>query len=83
MTSFPQPIGGVALNDEEEDLWKKALFCRRNVSKHLEEARAEKRIGSSLEASVQFEVQDPYVEALNQLKAMESTGKFLEDFYLQ
>ena len=71
MASFPQPIEGIELSKEEKDRWEKVLKCRNGVAKYLEEARADKLIGSSLEASVNFSVGEPYYEALEQLQDRE------------
>lgn len=49
---FPDPVPGVELGSEEVEKWESLLAVRQTVSKSLEEARASKLIGSSLEAKV-------------------------------
>ena len=58
LTSFPQPIPGVSLNDEERARWEIRFSVRQEVYKALEEARAARLIGSSLEAKVIVEAPD-------------------------
>jgi len=60
-TSFPDPVPDVQLSDDERLRWEKMLALRQLVSKALEEARAQKRIGSSLEARVTIEAPDELV----------------------
>ncbi len=68
---FPEPLDDFELTDEERAKWEKVLACRRAVAKSLEDARAEKRIGSSLEAAVKVTVPDPYAKALAELQDKE------------
>jgi isoleucyl-tRNA synthetase len=62
LTSFPELIPDVALADDERLRWEKMLSLRQFVSKALEEARAQKHIGSSLEARVTIEAPKEIVE---------------------
>ena len=62
LTSFPEPIPGVTPTDDERVRWETMLSVRQLVSKALEEARAQKRIGSSLEARVTIEAPKEVVE---------------------
>jgi len=56
LQSFPEPVAGVELSPEEVEKWEALLAVRQAVSKSLEEARANKLIGSSLEANVSITV---------------------------
>lgn len=58
LTSFPQLIPGVSLNDEERATWEIRSAVRQEVYKALEESRAARLIGSSLEAKVILEAPD-------------------------
>jgi isoleucyl-tRNA synthetase len=49
---FPGPVGEWDLEPEEADMWESMIALRQTVSRALEEARASKLIGSSLEAKV-------------------------------
>jgi len=52
LTSFPEPVREVQLTEEERQTWEIMLALRDEVAKALEQARATKVIGSSLEAKV-------------------------------
>ncbi len=52
MTTFPSPVEGIGLTDEDRESWNSMAALRQEVSKALEESRAAKVIGSSLEAMV-------------------------------
>ncbi|MCA1960491.1 MAG: isoleucine--tRNA ligase [Desulfomonile sp.] len=56
LQTFPEPVAGVELGPEEIEKWDALLAVRQAVSKSLEEARASKLIGSSLEAKVSISV---------------------------
>ena len=52
LTCFPDTIEGVTLTKEQRSQWNDMLALRQEASKALEEARASKAIGSSLEAKL-------------------------------
>ena len=52
LSSFPELLDEIRLTNEERAVWETRLALRQEVSKALEEARAAKLIGSSLEAKV-------------------------------
>ncbi len=64
VTSFPDPVPDVELCDEEREKWDRMLQLRQEVSKALETARAEKLIGSSLEAQIELAAPDEFVDAI-------------------
>ena len=68
LASFPEPIPGVEMTDSERSRWEKMLALRQEVSKALEEARAAKLIGSSLEAKVLIEAPQAVAEAMSQIE---------------
>jgi isoleucyl-tRNA synthetase len=51
-TGFPDLIDGVDLSEKKREQWRTMFSVRQKVSKALEESRAAKKIGSSLEAEV-------------------------------
>jgi isoleucyl-tRNA synthetase len=55
LTAFPEPIPDVGLSEDQREKWITLLEIRQKVAKALEEARAEKLIGSSLEAKIVLE----------------------------
>ncbi len=63
-TLFPEPVSGVNLTDEERKRWELMIALRQDVSKKLEEARAAKLIGSSLEAKVQLTAPAAVIQAV-------------------
>jgi len=58
LASFPEPMDEVRLTDEENQSWETLVALRQEVSRVLEQARAGKLIGSSLEARVLVEGPD-------------------------
>ncbi|AFM26721.1 isoleucine--tRNA ligase [Desulfomonile tiedjei] len=66
LTEFPETIGGVDLTAEEKNRWDAMFSLRQDVAKSLEEARASKMIGSSLEAKVLIEVHPALVTAIRE-----------------
>jgi isoleucyl-tRNA synthetase len=71
LASFPDPIAGVEMAGTERNRWEKMLGLRQEVSKALEEARAAKLIGSSLEAKVLIEAPQAIAEAIAQMEDAE------------
>ncbi len=65
MTSFPEPIPGVEISAEEQKRWETMLTLRQTAARSLEEARASKLIGSSLEAKLIIEAPDEFVDAIS------------------
>jgi isoleucyl-tRNA synthetase len=68
VTAFPEPISGVEMTDEERSWWEKMLALRQEVSKALEEARAAKLIGSSLEGRILIEAPQTVAEAIAEME---------------
>jgi isoleucyl-tRNA synthetase len=68
LASFPEPIAEVQLTDEERDKWDELMRLRSAVTKSLEDARADKRIGSSLEAQVLLKLPPWLADALENLE---------------
>ncbi len=64
LTSFPDILDKVEVAPEERARWEKVFALRKDVSKKLEEARAAKMIGSSLEAKILVEAPDEYIDAV-------------------
>jgi isoleucyl-tRNA synthetase len=64
-SSFPDPVPDVQLSEEERARWELMLSLRQDVSRKLEEARASKLIGSSLEARVIIETGDEVADAVS------------------
>ncbi|MFC1833776.1 isoleucine--tRNA ligase [Thermodesulfobacteriota bacterium] len=75
MTSFPEPFSEALLTEEERSTWQTMTSLRQVVSKALEEARADKLIGSSLEAAVTVEGPKAVVDAV--AKTEDSIGFFI------
>ncbi|PLY00554.1 MAG: isoleucine--tRNA ligase [Desulfuromonas sp.] len=69
LAAFPADISGY-LNDELEARYEKIQKVRSEVSKQLELARAEKRLGQSLEAKVQLCVPDAYRALLDEYREL-------------
>jgi isoleucyl-tRNA synthetase len=65
MTGFPDPIPDVEPTDEERTRWDLLLQLRQVVTKALETARAEKLIGSSLEARVELTAPGEFLDAIS------------------
>ncbi len=74
-TGFPELIPGVELSQEKRDRWKVMFSVRHKVSKALEESRAAKQIGSSLEAKVVINGPKEIIETLEQ-------AEDIEDFFI-
>lgn len=68
MASFPDPVPGVDLTEEQKAGWERISALRQEVAKALEEARASKLIGSSLEAKVSIQVVDEVAEAIARME---------------
>lgn len=68
LSSFPGPVAGVELTEDQRSRWDTALLVRQHVSKALEESRAEKVIGSSLEAKVLIEAPDEVVDLISSIE---------------
>ncbi len=94
LTSFPQLIPGVSFDDDERSMWEIRSAVRQEVYKALEEARAAKLIGSSLEAKVQIEAPDRVAGAVAGMEDpddyfivsqvdIKSAGKTAEDVELE
>ena len=75
LASFPEPIQGAEMADAERSRWEIIVALRQEVSKALEEARAAKLIGSSLEAKVLIEAPPAVAEAISQME--DSEGFFI------
>jgi isoleucyl-tRNA synthetase len=74
-TSFPGLVEGVGMTDDQRELWKTMFSVRQKVSKALEESRAAKNIGSSLEASVIIEGPDEILDSISRTEE-------IEDFFI-
>ncbi len=66
--SFPEPVGGVDLNAEENAGWEEILTVRQVASKALEEARAARIIGSSLEACLSIKAPARIVDRIARMQ---------------
>ncbi|MFZ5866017.1 MAG: isoleucine--tRNA ligase [Thermodesulfobacteriota bacterium] len=64
VTSFPDALPGIDLSAEETIRWDTLWALRQKVAKALEEARAAKVIGSSLEARVKIQAPEDVVSAV-------------------
>ena len=64
LSSFPELLDEIRLTNEERAVWETRLALRQEVSKALEEARAAKLIGSSLEAKVLVQAPEEIAGAL-------------------
>jgi len=64
-------------NEEITTKWDKIITLREIVTKAIEPVRAEKKIGSSLEAAVSIKVTDPQVETLLRTLEDEIAGVFI------
>jgi isoleucyl-tRNA synthetase len=67
-TGFPEPDSSFELSDEKRNDWDKLLALRSSVSKALEEARASKLIGSSLEAKLLIEAPADFINIIHQTR---------------
>lgn len=89
MQLFPEPVAAADLTDEERDVWAKRLEIRSAVAKALEEARAKKLIGSSLDAKVVLSTNNAEIVSqltnpedffiVSQLELIEVTSPALEE----
>ncbi len=70
LTDFPQPDTDAVLSKEIQELFDSALSIKDVVAKALETARAEKVIGSSLEASVKLTLTKPLFAQFSDKKQM-------------
>ncbi len=64
MTAFPTIDPQTVINDDERSRWELILSIRPDVSKALEEARASKMIGSSLEAKIVIHTSQEICDAI-------------------
>lgn len=71
LTEFPQTMDSGTLVDSDLALWDSMVSLRQDVSKALEEARASKLIGSSLEARVEIKAKAETVYSLKQMEDAE------------
>jgi isoleucyl-tRNA synthetase len=67
-TEWPKP-NDQYLNEELEKVWDQFLEVRLDVSKALELARADKVIGSSLEAKVKLYLPEPLAQSMEHFRA--------------
>jgi len=72
LAAFPEPIVDVSLSEAERERWETLLAVRQEVYRALEEARAGKLIGSSLEAKVLIEGPGDVVEAVSAMEDAEA-----------
>lgn len=63
LTTFPEPFVSATLSNFDTAMWDDMVALRQEVSKALEEARASKLIGSSLEANVQISAKAQMVDS--------------------
>jgi len=75
LTAFPYPIPNVEFTSEESSRWEKMLALRQVVSRVLEESRAAKTIGSSLEARVVIRAPEDVILAVQRTE--DATGFFI------
>jgi len=68
LTGFPEPLEEARLSDTEVAKWNQRLSLRQEVSKALEQARASKVIGSSLEAKVIIEAPEELIRTLDSME---------------
>lgn len=67
LAAFPEPLFSKSLPEFDTALWDGVVSLRQDVSKALEEARASKLIGSSLEAKVQIKANAEIVNSVKQI----------------
>ncbi|MCQ2418427.1 MAG: isoleucine--tRNA ligase [Clostridia bacterium] len=73
-----KPFADYALNEEEMETWATAIRLRQDVNGVLEAARAEKRIGKSLEAQVNLYASDEEAKcALNAASSLKLSDIFI------
>lgn len=68
LTGFPEPVDSAALSDMEVALWENMISLRQDVSKSLEEARASKLIGSSLDSRVEIRANADLISSIRKLE---------------
>jgi len=76
LTDWPK-VNPQFKNEEIVAKWDKIITLREIVTKAIEPVRAEKKIGSSLEAAVSIKVNDPEVEAILRTIEDEIAGVFI------
>jgi isoleucyl-tRNA synthetase len=64
MTAFPEVVSAFSLTDEQRSRWEILTAVRPQIYKVLEEARASRLIGSSLEAKVTIQAPDEVAKAI-------------------
>lgn len=78
LNQMSKPYADYALSDTEMAVWETALRVRSDVNGVLETARADKRIGKSLEAHVTLSALDaPAAEALKAVRGMNLAELFI------
>jgi len=68
LTGFPQPVDSAALSNLDVALWENMISLRQDVSKSLEEARASKIIGSSLDSRVEIRANADLIGSIRKLE---------------
>ncbi|MEW6350340.1 MAG: isoleucine--tRNA ligase [Thermodesulfobacteriota bacterium] len=71
VAAFPEPLPGIDLSNEERSRWNTVMEFREEVCKALEQARAAKEIGSSLEARVTVEASEEIIQSLRLVEDLE------------
>ncbi len=71
LTPFPETAAAEWLTDQEQKDWRELLVLRQVVSKALENARAAKIIGSSLEAKVTVSLPDDIADMIARMEDAE------------
>lgn len=71
LTEFPKTFDSASISELNRSAWDSMVSLRQDVSKALEEARASKLIGSSLEARIEIRANEVMVESLRQLEDAE------------
>lgn len=64
LTEFPEPFDSKSISEFDVASWDRLVSLRQDVSKALEESRASKLIGSSLEAKVEIRSQKDVLESI-------------------
>ncbi len=68
LTSFPEPLDEMRLTEGERQAWEMRLEVRQEVSKALEESRAAKLIGSSLEAKILIQAPETIAQTILEME---------------
>lgn len=71
LAEFPKTFDSASISELNRSAWDSMVSLRQDVSKALEEARASKLIGSSLEARIEIRANEVMVESLRQLEDAE------------